>query len=162
MSVDAFPRPTDVSPCRRRGRHYVKRAMITDPCPSDPVSVARRYFDALERSDRAALDELLDPALTQHELPNKLQPQGRVRDRAAMLADFERGKSVLRSQRYEVRNAVAQGDRVALEVTWTGTLAVPLGTLPAGAEMRASLAIFLELRAGRIVAQSNYDCFEPF
>jgi len=44
----------------------------------------------------------------------------------------------------------------------TGTLAVPFGSIPAGGEMRARFAIFLELRDGRIVRQRNYDCFDPF
>lgn len=28
--------------------------------------------------------------------------------------------------------------------------------------MRASLAMFITLRDGRIASQRNYDCFEPF
>jgi ketosteroid isomerase-like protein len=28
--------------------------------------------------------------------------------------------------------------------------------------MRAHIAAFLEFRDGRIVAQRNYDCYEPF
>ena len=35
-------------------------------------------------------------------------------------------------------------------------------SLAAGQDMRVSSAMFLELRDGRIVAQRNYDCFEPF
>jgi ketosteroid isomerase-like protein len=51
---------------------------------------------------------------------------------------------------------------VALEVRWSGTLAVPVGSFPAGGEMRARFAVFLDFRDGKIVAQRNYDCFEPF
>jgi ketosteroid isomerase-like protein len=51
---------------------------------------------------------------------------------------------------------------MAIEVQWTGTLAVALGTLPAGGEMRARFAMFLELRDGKIARQRNYDCFEPW
>jgi ketosteroid isomerase-like protein len=69
---------------------------------------------------------------------------------------------MMAAQRYEVLNAIGSGDRVAVEVRWTGTLAVPLGSLPAGGQMRARFAIFLELRDGRIVRQRNYDCFEPW
>lgn len=65
-------------------------------------------------------------------------------------------------QRYEVLNALASGDQVALEVRWTGTLAVPLGSLPAGGQMHATLAMFLEFRDGKIVRQRNYDCYEPW
>lgn len=51
---------------------------------------------------------------------------------------------------------------VALEVLWIGKLAVPLGNLQAGSEMRAHSAMFLEFRDGKIVDQRNYDCFEPW
>lgn len=53
-------------------------------------------------------------------------------------------------------------DFVALEVLWTGTLAVAFGTIPESGQMRAHFAMFLEFRDGKIVAQRNYDCFEPW
>jgi hypothetical protein len=61
-----------------------------------------------------------------------------------------------------VRSALAGGDRVALELVWVGTLAVPLGTIPAGGEMRAHFGVFLDYRGELIIGQRNYDCFEPF
>jgi ketosteroid isomerase-like protein len=79
-----------------------------------------------------------------------------------MLAGAERGQGLLSSQRYAVRHTVAEGDSVALEIDWTGTLAVPLANLPAGATMRAAIGAFLTFRDGRIVSQRNYDCYEPF
>jgi hypothetical protein len=74
----------------------------------------------------------------------------------------ERGRSVLRGQRYAVRSALVQGSRAALETMWVGVLAVPLGTLPAVGEMRAHFGMFIEFEGDRIKAQRNYDCFEPF
>ncbi len=66
------------------------------------------------------------------------------------------------AQRYELLHAVTSGDDVALEVRWTGTLAVPVGGLPTDGEMRARFAVFLEFRDGRIRRQRNYDCFDPW
>jgi ketosteroid isomerase-like protein len=86
------------------------------------------------------------------------QPAARDTEREAA----ERGRKVLRGQRYEVQKAYAVGDTVILEVLWVGTLAVPVGELPAGGEMRAHFAVFLEIRDGLIYRQRNYDCFEPF
>jgi ketosteroid isomerase-like protein len=74
----------------------------------------------------------------------------------------ERGRQVMSAQRFEVLSSMASGDRVALEVQWTGTLAIPLGSLAAGDEMRAWFGVFLDFRDGRIAAQRNYDCFDPF
>ena len=76
-----------------------------------------------------------------------------------LLEGAERGQKVMS---YEVLSALASGGRVAMEVQWTGTLAVPLGSLPAGEQMRARFGVFLDFRDGRIAAQRNYDCFEPW
>ena len=84
------------------------------------------------------------------------------RDLAGLLEGRTRGKQGMRSERYEVRNALASGDRVALEVLWSGTLAIELGSLPAGGVMRAHFGVFLDYEDGKIVAQRNYDCFEPW
>ncbi|MBC8164855.1 MAG: nuclear transport factor 2 family protein, partial [Bryobacteraceae bacterium] len=54
---------------------------------------------------------------------------------------------------------IADDDNVAVEAHWAGKLAVPLGTLSAGAEMKAAFAMFFRCREGRISSQRNYDCF---
>lgn len=137
--------------------------MTTSSAPPDALlALVRRYLDAIEQSDQATLEALFDPAIVQHEFPNRLVPTGAVRDRAALLEGFERGKKVLSSQRYVIDHAVVQGNQVAFEATWTATLAVPIGSLSAGDTMRAVFAVFIELRDGRIVSQRNYDCFDPF
>lgn len=105
---------------------------------------------------------ILFPEVIQEEFPNRLVPTGAKRDLAALLDGYERGKKVISSQQYEIKNAMAGANVVALEVLWTGTLAVALGTLPVGGQMRAHFAMFLEFRDGKIVAQRNYDCFEPW
>ena len=124
---------------------------------------ARRYLQALEAFPAA--DELrafFTEDVLQREYPNRLTTAGASRDISALLAGNERGRAVIRSQRYEVRSAVASGDTVALEVDWSAVLRVPVGSLAAGDTMRASLGIFLGYRDGRICSQRNYDCFEPF
>ena len=54
------------------------------------------------------------------------------------------------------RAADAAADTVILEVVWIGTLALSIGTLDPGSEMRAQFAMFLDFRDGRIVRQRNY------
>lgn len=129
---------------------------------TEPIDVARSYLRAIESGDEPALDAIIDPATVYRELPNRFMPTGSVNDKKAMLARFARGKTLTTSQHYEIRNAIVQGDEVALEVEWNGTLAVPLGSLAPGATMRVHSAIFLEVRDGKVVSQRNYDCFEPF
>lgn len=126
------------------------------------LETALRFVQAVEKGATGdALAQCFDPAVSQHEYPNRLFPNGAHRDLQALLVSAERGKQVLSSQRYEVRNAVAQGDHVALELDWTGTLAVPLGTLQPGAKLHARIGQFITFREGRIVSIRNYDCYDP-
>ena len=127
------------------------------------LDTALRYLQALEAGATGeALAAFFHPEAAQREYPNALNRAGQTRDVRAMLEGAERGQKLLSSQRYAVRSALAQGDSVALEVDWSGTLAVPVRTLAAGATMRAACGMFLTFKDGRIVSQRNYDCFEPF
>ena len=127
------------------------------------LDAARRYLAALERGvEDTELAAFFAPDVVQEEFPNRLVPAVARRDLGDLIEAARRGKQVLSAQKFEVRRAVADGDRVALEVLWTGTLAMALGSLPAGGTMRAHFAVFLDFRRGKIAAQRNYDCFEPW
>jgi ketosteroid isomerase-like protein len=130
---------------------------------TENLAFAKRYLAALERG--AVGDELAafyTSDVIQEELPNRLLPNGARRDLAALLEGAVRGQKAMTSQRFELLEAVTSGDRLALEVRWTGTLAIALGTLPAGGQMVCRYAMFLEMRDGKIARQRNYDCFDPF
>src|SRR5579872_3356827 len=129
---------------------------------TENLALARRFVATLERGASDEVAALLADDVVQEEFPNRLLPAGATRDRAAMLEAGERGKKSMSAQRFEILNAVAGGDQVAMELRWTGTLAVPFGSLPAGGEMRVCYAIFLEFRGGKIWRMRNYDCFEPW
>jgi len=130
------------------------------------LELARQYLAAIEASSspNSSADPLrfFAPDVIQVEYPNQFVRQGATRDLDAIVQASERGRKVVSAQRYEVHSALAYADRVALEVLWVGTLAVPVGTLAQGAEMRAHFGVFLTFRDGRILRQHNYDCFEPF
>jgi len=146
-------------------------AFGVDVAPRDPdrerinLETARRYLAAIEASTDATatkdsgVDSFFAADVVQEEFPNRFVPTGARRDLAAAA---ERGRAVLSGQRYHVRAAYAVSDTVILEVLWVGILAIPVGTLAAGQEMRAHFAVFLEFRHGKIVHQRNYDFFEPF
>jgi ketosteroid isomerase-like protein len=130
---------------------------------AEVLELTRRYFAALEAGATGeVLAAFYAPEVVQEEFPNRLTPQGARRDLTAILDAAARGQRVMASQRYEILHAVADGDRVAVEFRWSGTLAVAVASLAAGAAMRGRFACFLEFRDGRIVAQRNYDCFEPW
>jgi ketosteroid isomerase-like protein len=130
---------------------------------SSNLGAAQRYLAAIEAGATGAeLAAFFAPDVVQQEFPNRLTPAGATRGLGDILEGAERGQKVLRSQRYEILHAVTSGEHVALEVQWTGILAIPLTGLPPGGVMRARFAVFLDYRDGKIVQQRNYDCFEPW
>lgn len=91
----------------------------------------RRYLAAVASGATGdTLARFYAPGVVQEEFPNRLLANGARRDLAAILAAAVGGQSVMTSQSFDVLNAVAHGDRVALEVQWIGTLAIPLGPCP--------------------------------
>ena len=127
------------------------------------LELARRYLAAIEAGAVGAdLAAFFAPDVEQIEFPNRLVPGGAQRDLAALLDGAVKGQAILRAQRYQVDGAYAHDNVVVLEVLWVGTMAVAVGALPAGGEMRAHFAVVLEIADGRIRRQRNYDCFDAF
>jgi len=123
----------------------------------------RDYFRALEnRSDEAHLASFFSPDVCQREFPNRLIEHGATRDLSALLEGSRKGQQVVQNERYVVNNALVEGDRVAVEVSWSAELKVPLGKLRAGANLSAESAMFFRVHDGRLVEQHNFDCFQPF
>src|SRR5262245_46007265 len=120
------------------------------------LTTIRAYLEALQSGVVGQeLAKFFSPDAQQIEFPNRLSPSGGVSDLPTLLRRAEQGQKLMRSQRYEVRSEVAQAERVAVEATWIGELAVPLGSLAAGATMKAQFAMFFELSEGRIRSQRN-------
>jgi len=131
--------------------------------PAGNLEIARKHLQALGRGETgAALGSFFAPDVVLEEFPNRLTPSGKKRDLAEALESAERGKKVMSAQMYKIKNEIAEQGRVALEVEWVGTLAVPFGSIPAGGQMKAFFAVFLEFREGKIIGQRNYDCFEAW
>ena len=133
---------------------------------ADPVDLVRRFIATVDAGTRDELPEdafvdFYHPDVVQVEHPNRFNPAGATRDRAALHQNAGAGRRLMKEQRYQIVSAIAQGDHVAVEATWTGVLAIALGPLPAGHVLRAHLGMFFEIRDGKIWRQRNYDCFEP-
>jgi ketosteroid isomerase-like protein len=108
------------------------------------------------------LDTFFAPDVVQEEFPNRLMPSGATRNLQAMKEGRVRGQALLASERYEVINAVENGDHVAMEVVWAATVRDAAVPFVAGQMLRARFALFMEFRQGRIVRIRNYDCFDPW
>lgn len=130
---------------------------------SPQLDLVLDYLKALEDgAEEARLASFFTPDVEQREYPNRLVERGVARDLEALLAASRKGRNLLENQRYVVKNALVEGDRVALEVSWSARLLVPLGSLAAGDWMTAESGMFFWLRDGRVFRQHNFDCFAPF
>jgi ketosteroid isomerase-like protein len=131
--------------------------------PESRAALARRYIQTV--SAASSPDEVaafFAPDAVMHELPNRIAPHGRRRTLEDLRAAFAMGRTLVRSQVYDVRRVIEMGDDVAVEVEWSGTLARPFQQLPAGYQMKAYIGMFFTFRDGKIVSQRNYDCYPPF
>lgn len=123
----------------------------------------RRYFQAIERSPtQEALASFFTADVRQHEFPNRLVEHGAARTLSDMLEGNQRGQKVVQNQRYVIKNALVDADRLALELHWTAELKVAVGKLAAGDRMEANCGVFFRFKDGLISEQHNFDCFEPF
>jgi len=130
---------------------------------NDNTLVVREYLKALQDGEVGeSLGRFFDENAIQIELPNKLNPAGGKSNLETLKQRSEEGKKLLKKQTYTIKNEVVAGDNIAVEAEWTGILAVPVGGLEAGYEMKAHFAMFFTFENDRIVLQRNYDCFEPW
>jgi ketosteroid isomerase-like protein len=127
------------------------------------VATVRNYLSALQRGKAGDdLREFFTEDVRQVEMPNQLNSRGQESDLEHILQRSQQGLRILQRQQYEIVSEVAHEDRVAVEARWTGVLAVALGKVEPGAELRASFAMFFLFREGKIAIQRNYDCFDPW
>ena len=124
------------------------------------MDIANAYLRAIEEG-ATTRDFFTDDAV-QEEFPNRLNPNGGRSDIVEMQARGERGRALVRWQRYDIVGAFESGDTVILEVNWSAAFNVAIASLAPGDTMRARFAVFLEFEGDRIRRQRNYDCFDPF
>jgi ketosteroid isomerase-like protein len=132
--------------------------------PADAnIALLERYLTALSTgAGPDELDPFLQPDVVQEEFPNRITPNGAVRDLQALKDGRARGLALLVAEHYKLTNAVAQGEQVAAEIAWTGTVRNATGPFVAGQTLAARLGVFFEFRDGRIARQRNYDCINPW
>lgn len=114
------------------------------------------------RTSTDELDNFYHPEVEQIEYPNSLTKNITVRNLQQLKEAAERGKKLLIKEEYEVKNLISFENTILLECTWKGTMAIPLGNIPAGGQMIAHFAQIFEIKDGKIFRQRNYDCFERF
>jgi ketosteroid isomerase-like protein len=127
------------------------------------LEIAREYIRAIESGATGdALARFFTPDVAITEMPNKIGPHGSVSNLEKALQGAARGQQLFKRQTYTITNILADEERVALDLDWSGITAVQIQNLPPNSEMRDHAAIFLHFRDGRIARQHHYDSFEPW
>lgn len=127
------------------------------------ISIIEAYFHEIEHGMTADnLNKYYAPGAQQTEFPNLMAPGGAIHSLNDLLSGTSKGKGVLSRQRIEILHYFEDGNAVVVEALWTGTLALPIGQIPIGGQMKAHIARVFEFENGKIIRQRNYDCFEPF
>lgn len=129
----------------------------------DLQQIAADFIRTLQhRESFVELAVFYHPDIEHIEFPNTLTKNKLIRNLDDLKLASEKGKQVLVKEEYEITHSYTFGNTVVIEALWTGTLAIPLGNIPVGGQMRANFAQFFEFKDGKIIRQRNYDCFEPF
>ncbi len=129
----------------------------------DNNAIVKEFIHTLQnRKSAAELLRFYHPDVEQIEFPNTLTKAKTVRTLADLENASNKGNKVLQKEEYEILKSYAFKNTVIIEAIWTGTLALPIGAIPIGGQMKAYFAQFYEFKDGKIIRQRNYDCFEPF
>ena len=136
--------------------------MSTTPGRS-PEAAVRAYLDVVADlgSTQDDLLAVLHPDVVFVEHPSPMSPHGRTHGRDGMVAGFLAGKDLLSEQQIDVQGVLVEGDRVAVQSTWTGVVRHDAGALAAGTRLTAHLAGFFTVHDGLVSRHETYDCYEP-
>jgi predicted ester cyclase len=102
--------------------------------------VLRHFNDFVNNKDLDAIDRNLDAGFVDHDGPG-----GRVADRAADRAMMARMHQMFPDLHVEVKDSVAQGDKVVVRNLWTGTNA------QTGQRVECHGFVMWRIKAGKIV-----------
>lgn len=127
------------------------------------LEIVKMFLNALSEGKAGEeLREFYDSNVIQIEFPNLLTKQTAERNINDLIDASIKGKKVLISQKYDLIKSYNIDNTVIIEAIWTGKIAIPLGKLSVGEEMKAYFAQIFEFENGKIIRQRNYDCFENF
>ncbi|MET3437301.1 nuclear transport factor 2 family protein [Sphingomonas sp. 1185] len=108
-------------------------------------AIIQSYIDAYNRKDPAALVAWVGDDVVFENVSNLGQSMT-IEGRAAFAELAEQAATIFTVRHQTITNAVVDGDRVAMEVDWTGTPAVDLGSMKAGEPIAMRGASFMTIR----------------
>lgn len=110
-------------------------------------AIIQSYIDAYNRKDVAALVACVGNDVVFENVSNSGQSM-KIEGRAAFAELAEQAATMFTARHQTITNAVVDGDRVAIEVDWTGTSAVDLWPMKAGEPIAMRGASFMTIREG--------------
>jgi ketosteroid isomerase-like protein len=142
--------------------HNSEPVLLATPEAEPNLALVRSFLMAMESAaEPATIDAFFTEDAVAVEVPSGITNTTARHDLRSMQLAGERGRQACEKQHYELHTAMAMGNLVAVELTWTATMGIALGHTPAGGEIRAHFGAFYECRDGKIAAIRNYDGFEP-
>ena len=122
---------------------------------------AKQYLKANENgAGFNTLAEFFSPDIVVECFPIGWLPMGTPQS-SGLHMSAERDQKIMASPSYEIRNAIVEGDSVALEVYWTGSLAVAFENIPAGGQVRVHFAMFLTFGMARLFRSGIMVALSP-
>ena len=111
--------------------------------------IVQKYLGAYNSADVATLIDCVTEAVV---FENHSSSGGslKVEGREAFGELAQQAATLFTARRQSVRTAVINGSTVALEVDWTGTPAVDIGTMKAGTTVALRGASFLMISGGKL------------
>ena len=127
---------------------------------SSSETVARTYIEEYNRGpDCVELFHTEDSVWLEHSSPGNAQ--GRERGRDDLKQAAEETLALLPNRRSVIRNLVASANHVALELDWSGTAIEDQPMIKRGETVAARIAMFLTIRAGKIIREVDYVIPNP-
>jgi steroid delta-isomerase-like uncharacterized protein len=89
-------------------------------------AIVRRFLEAFSNADLAVIDEMITPNVVNHTALAQLRYGAEDFKRLTSLV-----KSIAPDQQWEIEDMIAEGDKVAIRCTWSGTQQGPYLLAPA-------------------------------
>ena len=128
------------------------------------IDLIRKYYSLIEdfNSDKNEFEDIYDKDIKAVEHPNLVSPKGQVRTLEELFSGMENGKKILNWQKFEINTFNEMSEKLVVESKWKGEVAVDIGKLKKGQILIAHICTLFEFKDGKIVQQTNYDCYEAF
>ena len=128
------------------------------------IDLIRKYYSLIEdfNSDKNEYEQIYDNDIKTIDYPNLVSPKGQMRTLEELFSGMENGKKILNWQKFEINTYNELNEKLVVESKWKGEVALDIGKLKKGQILIANICTIFEFKDGKIIQQTNYDCYEAF